>query len=132
MINIKNKISYFLILTAMVVGCGFACANEVVRSEEIVSETLRNMMENDDNNSPSVFMGGNPAFNKSESYKYAVDADRPEFEIKNLSDYVKEKKAAKEQAEADKPNDDKEGMQIECTEMEYFEERNGLEARGNV
>lgn len=132
MMKIKNKISYFLILTAMVMGCNFACANEVVKSEEIVSETLQNMMEDDDsNNSPSVFTYGNQSFNKSESYKYAVDPNRPEFEIKNLSDYLKEKRANNAQTTENK-KDDKEGMQIDCTEMEYFEERNELEARGDV
>ena len=116
----------------MLMGCRFACANEVVRSEEIVSETLKQMMENEDNNSPSVFVGGNQAFNKGESYKFAVDGDRPEFQIKNLSDYLKEKRAEKETAPQTSNDNEKDGMQIDCTEMEYFEERNELEARGDV
>src|SRR5699024_10184213 len=57
--------------------------------------------------------------------------NRPEFEIKNLSDYLKEKRANNAQTTENK-KDDKEGMQIDCTEMEYFEERNELEARGDV
>lgn len=62
----------------------------------------------------------------------AVDGDRPEFQIKNLSDYLKEKRAENETAPQTSNDNEKDGMQIDCTEMEYFEERNELEARGDV
>ena len=69
-------------------------------------------MMQEDENAPSVFMGGNQAFNKGEAYKFAVDADRPEFQIKNLSDYKKKKRADKEQNANLQTNNEKDGMQI--------------------
>lgn len=64
-----------------------------------------------------------------------VEGGRPEMHIKNPFDYVKEKRQKEEKArqaafvQSQKKDD---SLNIDCDEMEYFEDRNELEARGNV
>ncbi len=126
------KIAYIFILAAFyAAGGGSVFAHETVRSEEIFNPASYDKTL-DDTDSPAVFDGGNQTFIKGDQYKYKADPNRPEFRIKNLTDYINDKKQAEAAQNVRDEEQKEEDMQIFCTEMEYFEERGELEARENV
>lgn len=131
---IKNKsgtISYFVML-ALLLPVFQTCAQaaETVKAQEILSASDISELENDGANK-TVFESINNSLGE-DYYRTKIDADRPEFAIKNLSDFIKDRKQS-ETTEAPVAEEKKEAdIQIFCTEMEYFEDKNELEARDNV
>lgn len=122
-----KKIAYLLLLTVFFAVQREACASETVRMREILTAEEIEEIKND----------GDAYFNYSNNllgddyYERAIPADRPEFQIKNPVDYIKEKKQAKNEVVSDVEPKGAD-IEISCDEMEYFEDTNELEARGGV
>ena len=130
-----NKNNITKILYTLLIAAGFAattssaCALETVRALEVIPEGAR--VQEDENN-PSIFMGTNNSLG-GDYYKRNIDPDKPEFQLKNWGDYIKERRQAKEAAQAESSDDKKkEDLIINCEEMEYFDETGELEARDKV
>lgn len=123
------KIAYSLLLIAgFSVSMPAAYSLETVKANEIVP---KNNVKEEETEAP--YMG---TFNSlgADYYKVDINNDKPEFQLKNWGDYIKEKRQAKEannNQNADAPTK-KEDLIINCEEMEYFDETGDLEARDKV
>lgn len=122
-IQIIHKVLFALFI--VLCGCGICSAAETVKSEEIKQTGFTE----DDS---YIFTGGNQSFSTNSQYKMKAGTDKPEFQIKSISDYFNKKKQTETEAVESETEEQEADMRIYCTEMEYFEERNELEARDNV
>ncbi len=125
----KNFIN-FLLASALFLG-SFSCAYAIdtVRAYEIVpSDEIE-----DKNAQTGVFVPVNNSLG-GDYYKTNINLNKPEVHIKSIGEIIDEKKLAKEKAEEEAENkvNKEEDLIINCNEMEYFDERNELEAREKV
>ena len=123
-INI-NKILYYLTFGVFITSLvPHAFAAEVIRSEEIMQKGT--IEENSPMNSFHNINGLGQDY-----YKRQINADKPEIHIKSIGEIREEKKLEK-QNKAIQKEEKTADLQIFCNEMEYFEDRGELEARGDV
>ena len=120
-----NKILYILFFVFLSICTQSAYAADTVSAED--SEPKK-----EEKNAVYVNLD-NPL--GSDYHLTRVEAGRPEMHIKNPFDYMREKRQKEQKAanaafvQSQKKDD---GLTIDCDEMEYFEDRSELEARGNV
>ena len=128
---LKNnlKIINNLILATIVfaISCNATFA-QTINAKEILSKDEIELKKTQ-NKTQTVEVSNN-VFG-DEYYKTRVEVNKPEFEFKNFKDLMNEKNQKKEVA-VKKEEKKQADLQIFCKEMEYFEDRNELEARGGV
>lgn len=128
---LKNnlKIINNLILATIVfaISCNATFA-QTINAKEILSKDEIELKKTQ-NKTQTVEVSNN-VFG-DEYYKTKVEINKPEFEFKNFKDLMNEKNQKKEVA-VKKEEKKQADLQIFCKEMEYFEDRNELEARGGV
>lgn len=128
---LKNnlKIINNLILATIVfaISCNATFA-QTINAKEILSKDEIEL--NKTQNKTQTVEVSNNVFG-DEYYKTRVEVNKPEFEFKNFKDLMNEKNQKKEVA-VKKEEKKQADLQIFCKEMEYFEDRNELEARGGV
>ncbi len=128
---LKNnlKIINNLILATIVfaISCNATFA-QTINAKEILSKDEIELKKTQ-NKTQTVEVSNN-VFG-DEYYKTRVEVNKPEFEFKNFKDLMNEKNQKKEVA-LKKEEKKQADLQIFCKEMEYFEDRNELEARGGV
>lgn len=130
--NNKEKLKY--IILPAVFACTFAASmqgsafcQEVIKAQELPNLSLiKDKPSSDDDlfTSEGGYLGDG-------YYKININPDKEEFYIKSIGDFINARKKASETPLAEETKE-KEDLKIFCDEMEYFEDRNELEARGNV
>ena len=130
--NKLGKISYVLFAMGLFALSHQNCyAIETVKAEEVLTKQDKIELENQQKEDNQI----RPALKQvlGEEKPPELQTDRPEFQLKNWGDIIKEKRLKKQAAkEENTVNEKKEDLVINCSEMEYFEDKNELEARGKV
>lgn len=114
------------IVTAATLNVSFA---DTVYSKQILSEAEKSEQAMEQVKPNFVNVGSNAL--GDDFYKQEIKTNREEFHFKNIKDFLDEKKP-KAQVNNEVETKKEADMQIFCDEMEYFEDRNELEARGGV
>ncbi len=134
MVKNINKIAYLLISTALCATLSLpAYAVETVQAVEILTREQKDS-NTASNESPIYLPNAIENLGERHTIYTGAVADRPEIHLKSWGEYIQEKRQANLQKEEVKKQSTKKeaDLILNCNEMEYFEDRNELEARGKV